>query len=155
MDRRGSGMAGLLAALFLISVMAAVAVPRLSGMANAMRMDGEAARLASELVRFREMIMTRQPPHQDFAGATSEVEPEFDLSKDGYRIMKSKMEALGPRHLFPEGMTISWSGGASGKVKFTLAGNAQPVTIFLRSGGEVRYVIIDRVGRVRVSLTPP
>ena len=69
--------------------------------------------------------------------------------------MKTKMEALSPIHKFPDGMTATWSGGKKGKVNFLTTGNAQPMTIFLHSGKEVRHVIIDRVGRVRVSLTPP
>jgi len=40
-------------------------------------------------------------------------------------------------------------------VDFRMTGDAQPMTIMLQAGKEVRYVIIDVVGRVRVSLTPP
>ncbi|MBP5200903.1 MAG: hypothetical protein J6Z82_09690 [Schwartzia sp.] len=47
---------------------------------------------------------------------------------------------------------MSWSGSA---VQFRMTGNAQPMTIYLRVDKEMRYVVIDRVGRVRVSLTPP
>ena len=155
MDRRGYGAAELLVALFLLSVIAAAAIPRFTDRGTAMRLDAEAARLAAELMQYREMIMTRQPPHQDFSGVSSEVEPEFDLSSKGYRIMKTKMEALSPIHKFPDGMTASWSGGKKGKVSFLMTGNAQPMTIYLSLGKEVRHVIIDRVGRVRVSITPP
>lgn len=150
MGRRGYGMVGLLIAVFLMSVVAVVAIPRLAGMERAMQLDREAARLAAELVRYRETIMTRQPIHQDFAGVDSEVEPKFELFGDGYRI-RVGMKAM-PFYSLPAGMRMSWSGTA---VQFRMTGNAQPMTIYLRVDKEMRYVVIDRVGRVRVSLTPP
>ncbi len=150
MDRRGYGVIGLVIAVFIVSVVAAGAIPRLVSMERAMRLDREAARLAAELMRYRETIMTRQPIHQDFAGVASEVEPKFELLSDGYRIREG-MKAQSAYKL-PSGIQMSWSGG---EVQFRMTGNAQPMTIHLKAGKEMRYVIIDRVGRVRVSLTPP
>ena len=43
----------------------------------------------------------------------------------------------------------------SNDVNFRMTGDAQPATLTLQSGKEVRYIVIDVVGRVRVSLTPP
>ena len=143
-------MTGLLIVIFIVSAMAAVAVPRLVSMERSMRLDREAARLAAELMRYRETIMTRQAIHQDFAGVDSEVEPKFELLSDGYRIregMKSQTS-----YKLSSGIQISWSGSA---VQFRMTGNAQPMTIYLKMDKEMRYVVIDRVGRVRVSLTPP
>jgi hypothetical protein len=94
--------------------------------------------------------MTRQPVHQDFVGVDAEVEPKFELFGDGYRI-RIGMKAM-PFYSLPEGMRMSWSGS---EVQFRMTGNAQPMTIYLRVDKEMRYVVIDRVGRVRVSLTPP
>ena len=149
-DRRGYGVIGLLVSVFFVSVVAAGAVPRLVGMERTMRLDREAARLAAELMRYRETIMTRQPIHQDFVGVASEVEPKFELLPDSYRIREG-MKAQEVYKL-PSGMQMSWSGG---EVQFRMTGNAQPMTIYLKAGKEMRYVIIDRVGRVRVSLSPP
>ena len=73
-----------------------------------------------------------------------------DLLPDSYRIREGmKAQAV---YKLPSGMQMSWSGG---EVQFRMTGNAQPMTIYLKAGKEMRYVIIDRVGRVRVSLTPP
>ena len=150
MGKRGYGVAGLLIAIFIVSAAAAVAVPRLTAMERSMRLDREAARLAAELMRYRETIMTRQPVHQDFVGVDAEVEPKFELFGDGYRI-RIGVKAM-PFYSLPEGMRMSWSGS---EVQFRMTGNAQPMTIYLRVDKEMRYVVIDRVGRVRVSLTPP
>ncbi len=150
MDRRGYGVIGLVVAVFIVSVVAAGAIPRLISMEKTMRLDREAARLAAELMRYRETVMTRQPIHQDFVGVASEVEPKFKLLPEGYRIQEG-MKAQSDYKL-PSGIQMSWSGG---EVQFRMTGNAQPMTIYLKAGKEMRYVIIDRVGRVRVSLTPP
>ena len=75
---------------------------------------------------------------------------KFELLSDGYRIREG-MKAQSAYKL-PSGIQMSWSGG---EVQFRMTGNAQPMTIYLKAGKEMRYVIIDRVGRVRVSLTPP
>ena len=148
-DSRGEGLAGLLIALSMVSVLAAIAVPRLWGLGTSLRLDGEAAQLASELMRYRETIITRQPKHRDFSGVEGEAEPIFDLDADGYGVRESGKEIFW--HPLPKDITLI----CSGAVDFRMTGNAQPMTILLKSGKEVRYVVVDQVGRVRVSLTPP
>lgn len=148
-DKRGEGLAGLLIALLIVSVVAAFAVPRLWRFGTALRLDGEAARLATELMRFRETVMTRQPVHEDFMNAGGEPLPKFELKANGYGMR------AGGNVLFwyplPQDVRLI----CSSDVSFRMTGDAQPMTIMLQSGKEVRYVIIDVVGRVRVSPTPP
>ncbi len=159
MDRRGFGMAGLLAALFIVSLLAATAVPRLWSAGRAMRLDGEAARLAAELTRYRETVMTMQPAHMDFIGVASEGATTVLLHGDGYEVRQG-LKTLREYQL-PEGIALSYSGGGDvttgyrGDVIFQVTGNAVPMTIILQEGKERRYVIVDRVGRVRVSNAPP
>ena len=152
-------MTGLLAALFFIALFSAMAMPRLWGTWTSMRLEAEAARLAAELTRYRETVMTKMPAHQDFEGINTGAAPLFRFRSDGYQIDQGT-ETLLYRTL-PEGMTLSYAGGIEaqpgrpGAVNFLITGNASTMTVILQSGKEMRYVIIDRVGRVRVSLTPP
>jgi len=141
---------GLLITVSILAAVSAAAVPRLFAMEHSMQLDREAARLSAELMRYRETIMTRQPIHQDFVGVPSEVEPKFELLADGYRLREGLRSLW--RYTLPSGMRLSYSGSG---IQFRLTGSAQPATIYLRMGREMRYVIIDRVGRVRVSKTPP
>lgn len=158
-DRRGFGITGLLAALFFIAIFSAAVVPRLWGVWTSMKLEAEAAQLAAELMRFRETMMNRMPMHQDFVDAQTEASPIFELRTDGYRVLQSGKVLL-DRQL-PDGMALSHVGGLDigavyhGDVSFQMTGNASAMTIILQSGKETRYVIIDRVGRVRVSLTRP
>ena len=149
LDRRGEGLAGLLIALMIVSVLAAFAVPQLWGLGNALRLDGEAAQLASELMRYREIIITRQSVHKSFQGSGEEAQPLFKLKAGGYGMQANGKDIFW--HPFPKDVKLF----CSSDVDFRKTGNAQPMTIVLQSGKEVRYVIIDVVGRVRVSLTPP
>ncbi|MCR5030792.1 MAG: hypothetical protein K5982_04905 [Selenomonadaceae bacterium] len=159
MDKRGFGMVGILAALFFVSLFAAVAMPRLWNAGAAMRLDAEAARLAAELMHYRELVMTRQPVHSDFIGVAAEGNPIVLLHADGYEMQRGRETLM--QYRFPKGIALSYSGGGDvnlayqGDVIFQLTGNATPMTIILQEGKEKRYVIIDRVGRVRVSLSPP
>lgn len=149
LDKRGEGLAGLLVALSIVSVFAAIAVPRLWSFGTALRLDSEAARLATELIRFRETVMTRQPVHRDFRGSGEESPPQFELNADGYGIREDGKDVFW--YPLPKDVKLI----CSSKVDFRLTGNAQPMTIMLQSGKEVRYVVIDVVGRIRVSLAPP
>lgn len=159
MDKRGFGTTGLLVALFFIALFSAVAVPKLWGVWTAMRLEAEAAELAAELMRYRETVMTRMPPHQDFLDVQGEAAPIIELHSDNYKVRKNNRVVL--EHRLPDGMALSHVGGLDmsaahhGDVGFQMTGNATPMTIILQSGKEMRYVIIDRVGRVRVSPTPP
>ena len=148
-DKRGEGLTGLLIALLLISLFAAFAVPRLWGFGTALRLDGEAAQLATELMRYRETVITRLPVHEDFLGVGEETQPKFELNADGYGIRANGKDVFW--HPLPKDIELI----CRSKVDFRMTGNAQPMTIVLQSGKEVRYVNIDVVGRVRVSLTPP
>ncbi len=149
LDKRGEGLAGLLIAMLIVSVVAVFAVPRLWHFGIALRLDGEAAQLASELMRYRETVITRQPAHEDFYGSGEEAQPKFELKASGYGMRVSGEDVFW--HPLPKDVKLI----CSSKVDFRMTGNAQPMTIMLQSGKEVRYVIIDQVGRVRVSLTPP
>ncbi len=149
MDKRGFGMAELLVALFFIALFSAIALPKVWRLGASMRVDGEAARLASELMHHREEVMTITPMHRDFWNVTTEVEPRFLLTSRGYRIRVGGK--LMPMHELPPGMKLIYNND----VRFNPTGNANSLTIELQEGDEIRYVIIDRVGRVRVSLSPP
>ncbi len=149
LDKRGEGVAELLIALLIVSVFAAFAVPRLWGFGTALRLDGEAAQLASELMRYRETVITRQPIHRDFPGAGEEAQPKFELNADGYGTRENGKDVFW--HPLPKDIELI----CNSDVDFRMTGDAQPMTIMLQAGKEVRYVIIDVVGRVRVSLTPP
>ena len=152
-------MAGVLAALFFVSIFAAIAVPRLWSAGQSMRLDAEAARLAAELMRYRETFMTLQSAHMDFIGVAAEGAAIVLLHADGYEVRQGRETLL--KYQLPKGVTLSYSGGGDvslgyrGDVIFQVTGNAAPMTIILQEGKEKRYVIIDRVGRVRVSLSPP
>lgn len=149
LDERGGGLIGLLIALLIVSLFAAFAVPRLWGFGTALRLDGEAAQLASELMRYRETVITRQPAHEDFYGSGEEAQPIFELKEDRYGMRVSGEDVFW--HPLPKDVRLI----CSSKVDFRMTGDAQPMTIMLQAGKEVRYVIIDVVGRVRVSRTPP
>ena len=160
LDRRGFGMAELLAVLLFVAVFLSVAVPRLWNVGVVMRLDGEAARLAAKIMEYRETVMTRQHFHSDFLDVASESEPRFDLDRNRYEIWQSS--ELLYFHDLPAGMELfpMWEDGkdpvkSNGDVHFSRSGNATPMTIKLQSGNEVRYVIVDLVGRVRVSPIPP
>ena len=148
-DNRGEGLAGLLIALLIVSAFAAFAVPRLWGFGKTLRLDGEAAQLASELMRYREIVITRQSIHKSFPGSGEEAQPIFELNADGYGMQANGKDVFW--HPLPKDVKLI----CSSDVDFRRTGNAQPMTIMLQSGNEVRYVVIDVVGRVRVSLTPP
>lgn len=148
-DDRGEGLTGLLIALLIVSLFAAFAVPRLWRVGAALRLDGEAAQLATELMRYRETVITLQSMHKDFSEVGEEAQPKFELNADGYGTRESGMDVFW--HPLPKDVKLI----CSGKVDFRRTGNAQPLTITLRLGKEERYVIVDTVGRVRVSLTPP
>lgn len=149
MDKRGEGLVGLLIALSIVAVFAAIAVPRLWSFGAELRLDGEAAQLAAELTRYRETVMTRQPVHGDFLNSGEEALPKFELNADGYGVRANGKDVFW--HPLSKDVKLI----CSSDVSFRMTGNAQPMTITLQSGKEVRYVIVDVVGRVRVSLTPP
>ncbi len=152
-------MAGALAAMCFVAIFAAIAVPRLWSAGRSMRLDAEAARLAAELMRYRETFMTLQAAHMDFVGVAAEDAAIVLLHADGYEVRQGREALL--KYQLPKGIALSYSGGGDvklgyqGDVIFQVTGNAVPMTIILQDGRETRYVIIDRVGRVRVSLSPP
>ena len=114
-----------------------------------MKIDGEAAKLAAHLTEYRDAVMTRAGPHSDFIYVPSESPLSFDFDRGGYGARQGSADIF--RYRLPEGMILS----SGGRVNFKKNGNADPMTMKLSLGNEERYVIIDIVGRVRVSETPP
>ena len=94
LDKRGEGVAELLIALLIVSVFAAFAVPRLWGFGTALRLDGEAAQLASELMRYRETVITRQPIHRNFWFAKKRLPQEESSLSCGSRLRISGAAAF-------------------------------------------------------------
>ena len=91
----------------------------------------------------------KRPVHSDFSGVEGEALPKFELNADGYGTRVSGKDIFW--YPLPKDVKLV----CSSEVIFRMTGSAQPMTITLQSGNEVRYVIIDVVGRVRVSLAPP
>lgn len=151
MNERGSLLFEAVIAAAIMSVLAASILPRIfDGGTGLMTLEGEAARLSTELQYFRTLVMSVQRSHSDFSAAPSEVTPQFMLEGDAYYIRSGTRLIL--RHTLPRGVTLK-SGSRS--AVFKANGGGTPLTIALHAGQEVRYVIIDLAGRVRISHTPP
>lgn len=149
-DRRGFALTELLLAVGVLLLVGALALPTVWRVGQAMRLDGEAARLAAAIMKHRETIMSRQAIDSGFPSASGETEPFFTLTATEYfiRIGTARKE----RHALPAGITME---PGQPTARFLPNGSATPMTIRMSAGGEVRYVIVDVAGRVRVSPDPP
>ena len=150
MDRRGFTLVEILVAACVLSIVGMLALPTVWRAGQVMRLESEAARLAAALMKHREVIMSRQAAHSSFASASGETTPIFTLSASEYYVQNGT--ARRERHPLPSGISLE---AERTTVTFLINGSAQPTTIRLRAGGEVRYVIVDVAGRVRVSPDPP
>ncbi len=150
MDEKGFSLLEAVLAAMVAGLLAAVAVPRLSFHYQTLALDHEAAQLAAALAVYREEAVYAVAQRQEFPDASEHQALSFRLARDGYSVIcNSKIRR---RYTLPSGIEMS-SGRST--VEFYGTGNAEPMTIMLRSGTERRYVIIDLAGRIRVSLTPP
>lgn len=150
MDRRGFSLAEILVTVCVLSLIGAFALPTVWRAGQDVRLEGEAARLAAALMKHRENIMSRQPTHSSFDVASAEATPIFTLTASEYYVQVGTKRQ--ERHPLPSGIALEPEGPT---VTFLINGGALPMTIKLRAGGEVRYVIVDVAGRVRVSPDPP
>ena len=150
MDRRGFTLTELLVTVCVLSLIGAFALPTVWRAGQAVRLEGEAARLAAALMKHREVIMSRQAAHSGFSAASGESTPIFTMSKSEYYVQVGATRT--ERHRLPSDVELL---AEQTTVTFLVNGGAMPITIQLREGGEVRYVIVDVAGRVRVSPDPP
>ncbi|MBR5381587.1 MAG: hypothetical protein IK136_03090 [Oscillospiraceae bacterium] len=143
-------MTEILITVCVLSLVGAFALPTVWRAGQAVRLEGEAARLAAALMKHREVIMSRQAAHSGFAAASGESAPIFTMTQSEYYVQVGT--ARKERHQLPAGVSLE---AEQKTVTFLVNGGALPITIKLREGGEVRYVIVDVAGRVRVSPDPP
>ncbi|MBQ7515212.1 MAG: hypothetical protein IJS96_02920 [Schwartzia sp.] len=149
MDEKGFSLIEAVLTAMVISLLASVALPRLFFQYSTLTLDRETERLAAALAVYREESVYAAAQRQEFLDASEHQVPVFRLERGGYSI---KGRTGSKRHTLPAGIELSCNRVT---VMFYGTGNAEPLTIILRSGTERRYVIIDLAGRIRVSLTPP
>ena len=150
MDEKGFGLLEAALAAMVAGLLAAVAMPRLFFHYQALALDHEAARLAAALSAYREEAVYAAAQRQEFLDAGKYTVPEFRLEKNSYMVIVNGK--IRRRHTLPSGIEMN---RGRKTVDFYGTGNAEPMTITLRSGTQQRYVIIDLAGRIRVSLAPP
>lgn len=158
MNERGFTLVETIVAVSVIGILSAVAMPMLAlGMRTA-RLDYEAARMATELRYLREMTMNYMPVHSDFEGITvSGATPFMRIKSNGYAINKGTVDIEGHKRELPDFMSCGFvSTVTRAEIKFEHDGTVKPpATVKMTGGDETRYIIVDSVGRVRVSKTPP
>lgn len=150
MRERGFTLLELLIVMGILGVLAAVAVPGLRRVSDGLQLDYEAARLASEVRYYREIIGTFQPQHEEFLSVQGEPTPTFVFYNRGYHLRTSTK--ISRRHTLAEGINLTAN---RRELKFSVNGGGKPMSFLLQKGSDKRYIIIDVAGRVRVSRTPP
>lgn len=150
MRERGFSLLEIVLAIGLLGTLVTFALPVFARWGGLWQLEYEAARLASEVRYYREVIGTSTPQHPDFLSVPQESRPIFGFERHGYYLRRGGK--LSRRHPLPDGILLSAS---RPELIFSLGGEANPISFCLQRGLDRRYVIIDIAGRVRVSRFPP
>ena len=148
MSQRGMSLLELMVCCAILSILAAIVLPRFSVVERS-QLDYEAACLVAELRYLQVCSHTVQRMHPDFLDVPeAENEPSLFMESDQYYIRQGM--DIQRRHFLPPSVKLR-----ADRVQFVFGmdGNPAyhiPLTIHLLQAGEERRVIIDSVGRVRV-----
>ena len=150
MRERGFSLLEIVLTVGILGTLAALAIPFFAKWGSLWQLEYEAARLASEVRYYREVIGTFQPQHHEFLSVSKESTPAFGFERREYYLRHGTK--ISRRHTLADGILLSAS---RPQLVFSLGGEANPISFCLQRGTEKRYVIIDIAGRVRVSRFPP
>ncbi|MGP1366731.1 MAG: pilus assembly FimT family protein [Schwartzia sp. (in: firmicutes)] len=150
MRERGFSLLEIVLTVGILGTLATFAIPVFARWGGLWQLEYEAARLASEVRYYREVMGTFTHQHPDFLSVSQESTPIFGFSRHEYYLRRGGK--LSRRHSLPDGIRLSTS---RPELIFSLGGDAVPISFCLQRGMERRYVIIDIAGRVRVSRFPP
>lgn len=150
MRARGFSLLEVVLTVGILGTIAAIAMPFFAQWGSLWRLEYEAARLASEVRYYREVIGTFQPQHREFLSVPNESTPVFGFSRREYYVRRGTK--ISRRHTLPDGILLSAS---RPQLVFSTSGEASPISFCLQRGTAKRYVIVDIAGRVRVSRFPP
>lgn len=150
MRERGFSLLEIVLTVGILGTLAALAIPFFTKWGSLWQLEYEAARLASEVRYYREVIGTFQPQHREFLSAPKESTPIFGFERREYYLRQGNK--ISRRHTLADGIFLSAS---RPQLTFSWSGEANPISFCLRRGMTKRYVIVDIAGRVRVSRFPP
>ncbi|MCQ2538803.1 MAG: prepilin-type N-terminal cleavage/methylation domain-containing protein [Lachnospiraceae bacterium] len=148
MDEKGASLIELLVVLAIMALITAMSMPKL-GLLQKNELEIEAAYLAAELRYAQELSYTVQQIHNEFPLVQADSTPRFVVQGRGYYIMQNGK--MYHNHTLPERISIKTN---RNNFIFSSGGTAQTVTITLEQGKKRIYVIVDIVGRIRVSDVP-
>lgn len=144
MNQRGMAMIELLCVITILSILATQAMPKLNLLDN-LRLEYETANFVSDLRWMQQSVMSRYWSDSRFIAANPNPEVLMRFTEDSYSIDSN---IILREHHFYKGIRLM---APVRSIIFAMDGQLSlPVTIWICSDKEVRLVIIDRVGRIRV-----
>ena len=150
MKERGFSLLELVVVIGILGILTAAAIPSLAWRGERLHLDYEAARLATEVRYYRELIGTIQPQHKEFPEVSKESTPTLGFDIHGYYLKTGNK--ISRSYKLPDDIRLFAN---RREVVFSSSGEANPMSFCLQQGNYKRYVIIDIAGRVRVSRVPP
>lgn len=154
MKKNGYSLFEIYCVLLLLGLLAYFAMPKIFDISNRLMLYDEANQLASELKYLREMTMNYQDYRQEFDSVEATSRPELHNRATSYVLVQGgKIIAS---HDLPQGMRLFHRTQTRTVFYFEKDGDAKPsFTLQLQKNLQNIYVIVDEVGRIRISHEPP
>ena len=150
-EQKGFTLLEVLITSAVLALIALIAVPAFSAFSDKMLLQQEASVLTSELRYMRELSMGHPQTNADFPAVTAGTLPTFHISQDQNEYSVVYNKKFYERHKMPEGMRLI---ADVKRLSFSSKGDANPLSLLLDYKGKRKWVIVDIVGRIRVSDTP-
>lgn len=157
---RGRGQKGflLLELVIVVGIMAVVGafiLPRvmapLEDRLNTAWLEQEAQLMAEDIRYMERLVMNCRRVNGVFPTAVSEPLPYVEVRNDGYILIQGDRVLRRRQFAAADGVTVSRN---RSRLEYE-ANSANTATVGLTRKGKTRYVIVDREGRVRISVTKP
>lgn len=149
-DHRGFSLVEVMIVVVIIGVITALALPDFNKLIGRYNLECAARELAANVRLLQENAMRYENP---------DYKMSFTAGSDYYLSNADTGTTVNRRIKLPAGVELAYT-NFSAKRPLAFAANGNPtnfgtITLRDRASGDYRYVIIDLIGRVRVSESPP